>query len=200
MGVLQFQSLNLSLLLQIINTIVKRLYFVFLFHQFVSRLSKHKISISSATIEVRESENSFVTPWNINKLLSIGKCVLIHPPLTWKQCDTFTCANGFQTLRWTGHQASSFRVISLRSLRTCFSLRWVPRWGEQSTNLFVVEIYFLWNHNAFCRALGWRQEWLVVRQCFDMILNFSKVIWSSSLQITFSSSSMILLSTILLGS
>ena len=55
--------------------------------------------------------------------LSLWKCVLIQPSLMWKQCNKFSCAHEVQTLRWTGYQGFFFRVINLRSFRTCFSLR-----------------------------------------------------------------------------
>ena len=81
MGVLQFQSLSMSLLLKLIDTIVKRFHFLFLLHKFRSRLSKQVISFSIKKrfrniCRVRESENRFITPRKLlmssGKLLSIG--------------------------------------------------------------------------------------------------------------------------------
>ena len=67
MGILQIHSLSISLLLKLINTIVKRFRFVFLLHQFRSRLSKQVISISfkKRICNIRwvsVSENRFITP------------------------------------------------------------------------------------------------------------------------------------------
>ena len=66
MGVLQFQSLSLSLLLKFINTSVKRFHFVCLLHEFRSRFSKQMISVSIKKrfrniCRVGESDERFIT-------------------------------------------------------------------------------------------------------------------------------------------
>ena len=185
MGVLQFQSLSMSFRLKLIVTCVKRFHFEFLPHEFRSRFSKQVLSVSikerSRNIcQVRESENRFITPKNLlmfsGKLVSIGKCVLIQPTLTWKHWDKFPCTSGCRILRWTGHQAFSFGVINLWSFRTCLSLWWIPWWCQQSTNLFVIEVRFRWRRDAFRWAIDWKQKRLVVGQRLDTTLEFSDLI------------------------
>ena len=80
MGVLQFQSLSISLSLKLIDTIVKRFHFVFLIQKFSSRLSKQMISVTIKKrfrniCQVAESDESFITPKNV--LMSLGKIVSI---------------------------------------------------------------------------------------------------------------------------
>ena len=90
MDVLQFQSLSMSLLLDLIDTIVKRFHFVFLLHEFKSRFSKQVISVPSrrdfATFAGLENlMKRFFTPQNLlmseRKTCSIGKRFLIQPIL-----------------------------------------------------------------------------------------------------------------------
>ena len=95
--------------------------------------------------------------------LFLWKFVLSQSILMWEPCMPHVpCADQVQTLRWTGHQVFSFRVINLRSFRTCFTFRQIPRWTQQSTNLFVVQVCFLRRSKDFNRILSRREQWLVI--------------------------------------
>ena len=127
-GVLQFQPLSISLLLEFTDASVKRFHFVLLLHEFRSCFSKqvNSVSIKKRFRNIcpeRESEEGFIAPENLlmskGKILSVGKRFLIQPILAWKQRDKFPCT--CRILRWTGHQVFSFTVINLRTFSTCFS-------------------------------------------------------------------------------
>ena len=67
MGVLQFQSLSIGLLLKFTHASVKRFHFVFLLHKFRSRFSKEMISSSITKrfhniCRVGESDERFIAP------------------------------------------------------------------------------------------------------------------------------------------
>ena len=166
-GVLQFQSLSTSLLLKLTNASVKRFHFVFLLHEFRSRFSKQMISVSSKKRfrnirRVRESDEMFLAPQNllmsIRKFVSIGKCVLIQPTLTWKYGESFPVPAGFGSWDELDIKLLSFRVINLWSFCTCFS---------QSTKLFVIEVRFRVCRDAFHWVIGRGYDRLVERQGSD---------------------------------
>ena len=153
---------------------------MFLLHRFWSRLSKQVISISIKKRfrniwGVRKSENRFTSPkTSTSGFLSLGKCVSPQPTLTWKHCDRFPCTDRLRILRWTGHQAFSYRVIHLLSFCTCSSLLEVQWWSQQSTKLFVIEVRFRWRRDASRWDIGWRYDRLVQGQGSDTILNPSE--------------------------
>ena len=79
MGVLQFQSLSISLLLKFTNANVQRFHFVFLLHEFRSCFSRQMISVSNKKrfrniCRVKESDETFITPKNL--LMSQRKFVV----------------------------------------------------------------------------------------------------------------------------
>ena len=70
MGIIKFQPLGVSSPLKFTNAILKRFHFVFLLHEFRSRLIKHVISIPIKkrfrnVCRVGESEERFIAPKNL---------------------------------------------------------------------------------------------------------------------------------------
>ena len=70
MGVLQFRSLSMSLLLKFPDASVRRFHFVLLLHEFRSRFSKQVIAITIKkrfrnVCRVRQSEDRLVAPKNL---------------------------------------------------------------------------------------------------------------------------------------
>ena len=100
------------MLLKLISTIVKRFHFVFLLHQFRSRLSRpndlyfHQEEISATFAGLEDLKFDPLLPetsTGCSVSLSLGKCVLIRPTLTCKQCYRFPNATQISDLEmnWT---------------------------------------------------------------------------------------------------
>ena len=83
MDVLQIQSLSISLLLKLIDTIVKRFHFVFLLRQFRYRLGKQEISLRFCNIRWLSISSIDSLSFNIHQQVALFLKVRLVPIISY---------------------------------------------------------------------------------------------------------------------